>query len=131
MKNSIFSFIAFCFALALLFSQNNAQAQFSKPVVVFKGKVLDGKTLEPYSVRVSVREVNNKSVEVTASRSNAASGNYLLVLKPQTNYWLRVGGSGVETKDILIKTPAVADRTVTVEEDIPVKVLYRSHTERQ
>jgi len=130
MKKSIVTsvFALFCMALTVFVGLSEAKAQFSKPVVVFKGKVLNAQTLTPHSVRVSVREVNNKSKEITASRSNAASGNYLVVLKPQTNYWLHIEGEGVVKKDILIKTPAVADRTVTIEEDIPVSLLSRNHT---
>lgn len=133
MKKSIVTsvFALFCMALMLFVGQSEAKAQFSKPVVVFKGKVLNAQTLAPHSVRVSVREVNNKTKEITASRSNAASGNYLVVLKPQTNYWLHIEGEGVVKKDILIKTPAIADRTVTIEEDIPVSLISRSHTSNQ
>jgi hypothetical protein len=133
MKNTRLSIltVGFCLAVLAVFCQSEAKAQFSKPVVVFKGKVLNAKTMAPHSVKVSVREVDNKSLEITASRSNSVSGNYLVVLKPQTKYWLHLEGNGVEAKDILIKTPAVADRTVTVEEDIPVSVLSRNHTARQ
>ena len=133
MKNMRLSIltIGFCLAIMMVFCQGEAKAQFSKPVVVFKGKVLDAKTMTPHSVKVSVREVDNKAVEITASRSNSVSGNYLVVLKPQTKYWLHLEGNGVEVKDILIKTPAVADKTVTVQEDIPVSVLSRNHTARQ
>jgi hypothetical protein len=130
MRLSIFA-VGFCLAVLVVLSHGEAKAQFSKPVVVFKGKVLDAKTMAPHSVKVSVREVDNKSHEITASKSNSVSGNYLVVLKPMTKYWLHLEGNGVETKDILIRTPAVIDRTVTVEEDIPVSVMSRNHTARQ
>src|SRR5687767_7530564 len=104
MKKSILSILFAGFSLVLL-CQSEANAQFSKPVVVFKGKVRNAKTLEPHSVRVSVRETDNKAKEITASRSNSVSGNYLVVLKPQTKYWLHLEGPGIETRDILVKTP--------------------------
>lgn len=125
------SFIIAVMAFLLLLQSGEAKAQFSKAVVVYKGKVRNVETLEPQSVNVSVREVNNKAIEITASRSNSETGNYLVVLKPQTKYWLHVEGDGVETKDILIETPAAQGKTVNVEQDITVSVLSPTHTAKK
>ena len=118
-------------AIMLLLQMGEAKAQFSKAVVVYKGKVRNAETLAPHSVNVSVREVNNKALEITASRSNSESGNYLVVLKPQTKYWLHIEGDGVETKDVLVETPAVTGKTVNVEQDITVSVLSPIHTAKK
>ena len=132
MKTIRLSIFSLCLVVAMLVTVSSASAQFSKPVVVFTGKVRNAQTLEPHSVKVSVREVGNKTREITASRSNASTGHYLVVLKPQTKYWLHVEGNGVAPKDILIETPAVTGKTVTVNEDIPVNVQSLSnHTARQ
>ena len=125
------SFIIAVMAFLLLLQSGEAKAQFSKAVVVYKGKVRNAETLEPQSVNVSVREVNNKAIEITASRSNSETGNYLVVLKPQTKYWLHVEGDGVETKDILIETPAAQGKTVNVEQDITISVLSPTHTAKK
>ena len=125
------SFIIAVMAFLLLLQSGDVKAQFSKAVVVYKGKVLNAETLEPQSVNVSVREVGNKAIEITASRSNSETGNYLVVLKPQTKYWLHVEGDGVETKDILIETPAAQGKTVNVEQDITVSVLSPIHTAKK
>ena len=125
------SFIIAVMAFLLLLQSGEAKAQFSKAVVVYKGKVRNAETLEPHSVNVSVREVNNKAVEITASRSNSQTGSYLVLLKPQTKYWLHIEGDGVETKDILIETPAVTGKTVNVEEDITVSLLSPIHTAKK
>ena len=125
------SFIIAIMAFLLLLQSGEAKAQFSKAVVVYKGKVRNAETLDPQSVNVSVREVNNKAIEITASRSNSETGNYLVVLKPQTKYWLHVEGDGVETKDILIETPAAQGKTVNVEQDITVSVLSPIHTAKK
>ena len=118
-------------AFLLLLQSGEAKAQFSKAVVVYKGKVRNAETLDPQSVNVSVREVNNKAIEITASRSNSETGNYLVVLKPQTKYWLHIEGEGVETKDILIETPAAQGKTVNVQQDITVSVLSPIHTAKK
>ncbi len=125
------SFIIAVMAFLLLLQSGEAKAQFSKAVVVYKGKVRNVETLDPQSVNVSVREVGNKAIEITASRSNSETGNYLVVLKPQTKYWLHVEGDGVETKDILIETPAAQGKTVNVEQDITVSVLSPIHTAKK
>jgi hypothetical protein len=125
------SVIVAVMAFMLLLQSGDVMAQFSKAVVVYKGKVRNEQTLEPHSVNVSVREVNNKAIEITGSRSNSETGNYLVVLKPQTKYWLHVEGDGVETKDILIETPAVTGKTVNVEQDITVSVLSPIHTAKK
>ena len=118
-------------AFLLLLQSGEAKAQFSKAVVVYKGKVTSSETLDPVSVNVSVREVNNKALEITASKSNSETGSYLVVLKPQTKYWLHIEGDHVETKDVLIETPAVTGKTVNVEQDITVSVLSPIHTAKK
>jgi hypothetical protein len=125
------SFIVAIMAFLLLLQSGEVKAQFSKAVVVYKGKVRNIETLEPHSVNVSVREINNKAIEITASRSNSETGNYLVVLKPQTKYWLHIEGQDVETDDILIETPAVTGKTVNVEQDITVSVLSPIHTAKK
>ncbi|HJW29932.1 MAG TPA: hypothetical protein VJ508_11905, partial [Saprospiraceae bacterium] len=125
------SFTIAIMAFLLLLQSGDAMAQFSKAVVVYKGKVRNAETLTPHAVNVSVREVNNKALEITASRSNSESGNYLVVLKPQTKYWLHIEGPDVQTDDILIETPAVTGRTVNVEQDITVSVLSPIHTAKK
>jgi hypothetical protein len=103
----------------------NAEAQFSKAVVVLKGTVINKETNAPHSVNVSVREVGNKALEITASRSNAESGKYLVVLKPQTKYWIHVEGDGVETYDELIETPATV-KTMNLSKDLFLRVLSKN-----
>jgi len=103
----------------------DASAQFSKAVVVLKGTVINKETNAPHSVNVSVREVGNKTLEITASRSNAESGNYLVVLKPQTKYWIHVEGDDVETYDELIETP-VATKTQNLVKDLFLQVLTKN-----
>jgi hypothetical protein len=125
------SFMVAVIAFLLLLQSGDVKAQFSKAVVVYKGKVRNAETLEPQSVNVSVREVNNKALEITASRSNSETGGYLVVLKPQTKYWFHIEGERVETKDILIETPAVTGKTVNVEQDITVSVLSPIHTAKK
>lgn len=125
------SFTIAIMAFLLLLQSGEAKAQFSKAVVVYKGKVRNAETLTPHSVNVSVREVNNRALEITASRSNSESGNYLVVLKPQTKYWLHIEGDNVESKDILIETPPATGRTVNVEQDITISVLSPIHTAKK
>lgn len=111
--------------LAVAAFVGNASAQFSKAVVVLKGTVINKETNAPHSVNVSVREVGNKALEITASRSNAESGNYLVVLKPQTKYWIHVEGEGVTTYDELIETPA-ATKTQNIVKDLFLQVLTKN-----
>jgi len=111
--------------LAVAAFVGNASAQFSKAVVVLKGTVINKETNAPHSVNVSVREVGNKTLEITASRSNAESGNYLVVLKPQTKYWIHVEGDDVETYDELIETP-VATKTQNLVKDLFLQVLTKN-----
>lgn len=103
----------------------NAEAQFSKAVVVLKGTVMNKETNAPHSVNVSVREVGNKALEITASRSNAENGKYLVVLKPQTKYWIHIEGNDVVTFDELIETPA-ASKTVNLSKDLFLQVLTKN-----
>ena len=124
MTNNIIKFGLFAI-LAVAAFVGDASAQFSKAVVVLKGTVINKETNAPQSVNVSVREVGNKALEITASRSNAESGKYLVVLKPQTKYWIHVEGEGVTTYDELIETPA-AGKTVNLSKDLFLQVLTKN-----
>jgi hypothetical protein len=115
----------------VLFGTESASAQFSKAVVVLKGTVRDGDAQMPLSVKVSVREVGNKALELTASRSNAETGNYLVIVKPQTKYWLHIEGEDVETRDILVETPASGGKTVNMIQDLMVTVLPKHSTAKK
>ncbi len=123
LKNIVkYGFLA---VLGLAAFVGSAEAQFSKAVVVLKGTVINKETNAPHSVNVSVREVGNKALEITASRSNAESGKYLVVLKPQTKYWIHIEGEGVATYDELIETPA-ATKTQNLSKDLFLQVLTKN-----
>lgn len=124
MAKNIIKFGLFAILAVAAFA-GNASAQFSKAVVVLKGTVINKETNAPHSVNVSVREVGNKALEITASRSNAESGKYLVVLKPQTKYWIHVEGEGITTYDELIETPA-AGKTVNLSKDLFLQVLTKN-----
>lgn len=124
MTKNIIKFSLFA-VLAIAALVGDASAQFSKAVVVLKGSVINKETNTPHSVNVSVREVGNKALEITASRSNAESGKYLVVLKPQTKYWIHVEGDDVATYDELIETPA-ASKTQNLSKDLFLQVLTKN-----
>ncbi|MEI8134895.1 MAG: hypothetical protein WCH46_07420 [bacterium] len=96
-----------------------AKAQFSKAVVVLKGVVRSEQTGKAHSVKVSVRAAGDKAVEITSSKSNSASGSYLVVLQANKKYWVHLEGEDIVTKDELIETPAAA-KTVQLEKDFNV-----------
>jgi hypothetical protein len=124
-------FVVYVIIIVGLFGTKNATAQFSKAVVVLKGTVRNGDTQTPHSVNVSVREVGNKALELTASRSNAETGNYLVIVKPQTKYWLHIEGEDIETRDILVETPAAGGKTVNMVQDFLVTVLPKHSTAKK
>ncbi len=107
---------------ATLMHVETSQAQFSQAVVVMKGSVRSSETGKPVSVKVSVRSANDTAMEVTASRSNSASGNYLVVLKPSHKYWVHLEGDSVIAKDTLIETPGTS-QTIRLMYDFSVETI--------
>lgn len=99
------TFYALIFVLGLAASANTSFAQFSKAVTVVKGTVINEATGKPIAVKVSVRSVGDTASEVTASRSNAENGTYLVVLKPGKKYWFHIESPDIITKDSLVETP--------------------------
>ena len=108
-------------AMIFFAGANTAQAQFSKAVVVLKGTIRAEQTGKAHSVKVSVREIGDKALEITASRSNSESGNYLVVLKPGKKYWLHLEGDNIVTRDEMVETPAT-NQTAYVTKDFSVAV---------
>ncbi len=99
---------------AMFMNVEKSQAQFQQAVVVMKGTVRSNETGNPVSVKVSVRAAADTAQEITASRSNSASGTYLVVLKPSHKYWVHLEGPEVITKDTLVETPAASQATQVV-----------------
>jgi len=110
----IFALFTICSIVAL--ATSNANAQFSKPVIVLKGCVMTTDS-KPATVRLSTHETGTKGAdaedeittcaiqEITASRANSASGRYTLILKPDTKYWIHIEGTFLQSIDTLIQTP--------------------------
>src|SRR3954463_3047481 len=96
-----------------------ANAQFSKAVVLLKGTIHAEQTGKAYSVRVSVRSADDKNIEITGSRSNSETGNYLVVLEAKKKYWIHLEGADIATQDEMIETPA-AESTVKMNKDFTV-----------
>jgi hypothetical protein len=96
-----------------------AKAQFSKAVVMMRGVVRSEQTGKVHSVKVSVRAAGDKALEITSSRSNSESGNYLVLLQPNKKYWVHLESDDIVTKDELIETPAAAS-TIKMEKDFTV-----------
>ena len=108
--------------IAVVFNFSNAtqaNAQFSKAVVLLKGSIHTEQTGKAYSVRVSVRSTEDKNVEITGSNSNSETGNYLVVLQANKKYWIHLESPDITTQDELIETPA-ADSTITMNKDFTV-----------
>lgn len=119
------------FALAGLIFSSNAQAQFSRPVVVLKGCVLTADQ-KPATVRLSVHETGESAAdedtsndittcaiqEMTAGRANSESGRYLLVLKPGKKYWVHIEGTFVQSIDTLVQMPKT-DKGITIKRILP------------
>ena len=125
--HTVFAVISF-----IALSNTVSNAQFSKAVVVLKGTVRNELTEKPYSVNVSVREIGNPALEITGSHSNSETGKYLVILKPQTKYWIHLEGDGAETKDIQIDTPATtAGKTMNMQQDFLVQVLPTLNTAKK
>ncbi len=124
---TVFAVMAF-----LALSNTASKAQFSKAVVVLKGTVLNEASMKPHSVNVSVREVGNPALEITGSRSNSETGNYLVIVKPSTKYWVHLEGADIATRDIQIETPALAQsKTVNMIQDLLVAVLPTQNTAKK
>ena len=133
MKRFFLNFLA-ASALASfgLFFSTNAQAQFSRPVVVLKGCVLTADQ-KPATVRLSVHETGEAQAdedtsneittcaiqEMTAGRANSESGRYLLVLKPGKKYWVHIEGTFVQSIDTLVQMPKT-DKGLTIEKNFTV-----------
>jgi hypothetical protein len=100
---------------------SQAKAQFSKAVVMLKGVVRNEQNGKAHSVKVSVRAAGDKALEITSSRSNSETGNYLVVLQANKKYWVHLEGDDIVTKDELIETPAAAV-TTKLEKDFNVTV---------
>jgi hypothetical protein len=120
----------FAVIMTAVFGFNTASAQFSKPVVMLQGTVQDIRTEAPVSVNVSIREAGNVALELTASRSNSESGKYLVVLKPNTKYWVHIEGEGIEAFDELIETPSVT-KTQTITKNFLISVLPLHNTAKK
>lgn len=110
------TFYALIFVIGLAASANTSFAQFSKAVTVVKGTVINEATGKPIAVKVSVRAVGDTASEVTASRSNAETGTYLVVLKPGKKYWFHIESSDIITKDSLVETPQSEKYTQLVQD---------------
>lgn len=114
----------------LLIEQTSARAQFSRPVIIMKGCVLTADQ-KPATVRLSIHETgasgNDTSdeittcaiQEITAGRANSQSGRYLLVLKPDTKYWLHIEGTFVQSIDTLIQMPKT-QKPLTIDQNFVV-----------
>lgn len=104
---------------AVLGTTGKAAAQFSKPVCLLKGTVHSSETGDPVSVKVSVRVANDTAMEISGSRSNSATGNYLIVLQPGKKYWIHLESESILPKDSLIEIPS-SDKTIQVIQDFTV-----------
>ena len=102
---------------------SQAHAQFSKAVVVLKGVIRNQETGKAQSVKVSVRAIGDKAVEITASKSNSESGSYLVVLQTNKKYWVHLEGDDILTKDEMIETPSSSSKTVQMEKDFAVTTI--------
>lgn len=114
--------IAIMGVIFTLFGADQAQAQFSKAVVVLKGIVRNQQNGKVHSVKVSVRAAGDKALEITNSKSNSESGAYLVVLQANKKYWVHLEGDDILTKDELIETPA-ASKTVQMNKDFAVTTI--------
>ena len=114
----------------VLLGSSAAHAQFSRPVCVMKGCVLTADQ-KPATVRLSIHETgaggNDTSdeittcaiQEITAGRANSESGRYLLILKPDTKYWVHIEGTFVQSLDTLIATPNT-NKSVSIDQNFVV-----------
>jgi hypothetical protein len=104
------------FAIASVFSAVQADAQFSKTVVVMKGIVRSEESSKPTSVKVSIRVVGDTAREITSSTSNSETGRYLVVLQPGKSYWVHLEGDSILSKDVLVSMPIVASTQQIVQD---------------
>ncbi|HET6401142.1 MAG TPA: hypothetical protein VFH95_07055 [Candidatus Kapabacteria bacterium] len=132
MKKFLFKiFAVFTLAAGLVLAGSGmARAQFSRPVIVMKGCVLTVDQ-KPATVRLSIHETgapdNDTSdeittcaiQEITAGRANSQSGRYLLILKPDTKYWVHIEGTFVQSVDTLIQMPKT-DKPLTIDQNFTV-----------
>jgi hypothetical protein len=114
----------------ILLGHTSARAQFSHPVIVMKGCVLTADQ-KPATVRLSIHETgasdNDTSdeittcaiQEITAGRANSQSGRYLLILKPNTKYWVHIEGTFVQSVDTLITMPKT-EKPLTIDQNFMV-----------
>lgn len=107
-----------------------AEAQFSKAVVVLKGIVRSEQSGKAHSVKVSVRAAGDKALEITNSKSNSESGAYLIVLQANKKYWVHLEGDDIIAKDELIETPA-ASATVQMPKDFTVTTISVAKVENK
>ena len=113
---------AFAFLMAsVCLPHQNAYAQFSNPVVVMKGCVMERDSGFPVSAVVSVRSFKDTSYEVTRSRSNSATGEYLVVLKPGEPYWIHIEGDSICVADLILLMPQ-SDRSIEFKQDFLLNV---------
>jgi len=115
------AFMIMGLAISLL-GQSNAQAQFSKAVVMLKGVVRSEQSGKAHSVKVSVRAAGDKAVEITASTSNKESGSYLVILQANKKYWVHLEGMDIISKDEMIETPATS-KTLQMNKDFTVTTI--------
>ena len=111
-----------------LMGVEQADAQFSKAVVVLKGIVRSQQSGKAHSVKVSVRAAGDKALEITNSKSNSESGTYLVVLQANKKYWVHLEGDDIITKDELIETPS-ASKTLQMAKDFAVTTISVAKTE--
>ena len=132
MKKISFKYFAILTLAAgfLLLEHTSARAQFSRPVIIMKGCVLTADQ-KPATVRLSIHETgaadNDTSdeittcaiQEITAGRANSQSGRYLLILKPNTKYWVHIEGTFVQSIDTLITMPNT-QKPLTIDQNFMV-----------
>ena len=112
-------------AVGLVFSVaevSHGDVKFSKPVIMLTGTVHSEQTGKVESVKVSIRSAEDKDMEITSSVSNSESGKYLVILAPNTKYFVHLQSpAGVITEDEMIRTPRVNENTVSITKDFTVK----------
>jgi hypothetical protein len=118
-------------AIGIIFGTfSQADAQFSKAVVLLKGTIRQDQTGKPYSVKVSVRSADDKDVEINRSRSNSETGSYLLVLQANKKYVIHLEGPDIATQDEVIETPAT-ESTIKMNKDFTVAPLPQNSATSQ
>ncbi|MFI5263376.1 MAG: hypothetical protein ACHQM6_02545 [Candidatus Kapaibacterium sp.] len=118
--------VASLIAIVFVFSfagVSHSDVKFSKPVVMLKGTVYAEQTGKVYSVKVSIRSSENTDQEITSSVSNSETGNYLVILAPNTKYLVRLQNAAGVIKEESILTPTVTTSTIQVNKDFTVKTI--------